>query len=100
MMVEFYILFIIVISVLLYIIYYLQAMLKEAKREIKYFNHKIIEWNSTLESQSNKINTIIDSLSVVSVDLADGEDYTSIDTYYVDKDLGLIKINSETDKKD
>lgn len=99
-MVEFYILFIIVISVLLYIIYYLQAMLKEAKREIRYFNHKIIEWNSTLESQSNKINTIIDSLSVVSVDLADGEDYTSIDTYYVDKDLGLIKINSETDKKD
>ena len=99
-MVEFYILFIIVISVLLYIIYYLQAMLKEAKREIKYFNHKIVEWNSTLESQSNKINTIIDSLSVVSVDLADGEDYTSIDTYYVDKDLGLIKINSETDKKD
>ena len=99
-MVEFYILFIIVISVLLYIIYYLKSMLKEAKREIKYFNHKIIEWNSTLESQSNKINTIIDSLSVVSVDLADGEDYTSIDTYYVDKDLGLIKINSETDKKD
>ena len=99
-MVEFYILFIIVISVLLYIIYYLQSMLKEAKREIKYFNHKIVEWNSTLESQSNKINTIIDSLSVVSVDLADGEDYTSIDTYYVDKDLGLIKINSETDKKD
>ena len=99
-MVEFYILFIIVISVLLYIIYYLQAMLKEAKREIRYFNHKIVEWNSTLESQSNKINTIIDSLSVVSVDLADGEDYTSIDTYYVDKDLGLIKINSETNKKD
>ena len=99
-MVEFYILFIIVISVLLYIIYYLQSMLKEAKREIKYFNHKIVEWNSTLESQSNKINTIIDNLSVVSVDLADGEDYTSIDTYYVDKDLGLIKINSETDKKD
>lgn len=99
-MVEFYILFIIVISVLLYIIYYLQAMLKEAKREIKYFNHKIVEWNSTLVSQSNKINAIIDSLSVVSVDLADGEDYTSIDTYYVDKDLGLIKINSETDKKD
>ena len=99
-MVEFYILFIIVVSVLLYIIYYLQSMLKEAKRDIKYFNHKIIEWNSTLESQSNKINTIIDSLSVVSVDLADGEDYTSIDTYYVDKDLGLIKINSETDKKD
>ena len=99
-MVEFYILFIFVISVLLYIIYYLQAMLKEAKRDIKYFNHKIIEWNSTLEAQSNKINTIIDSLSVVSVDLADGEDYTSIDTYYVDKDLGLIKINSETDKKD
>ena len=99
-MVEFYILFIIVISVLLYIIYYLQAMLKEAKREIKYFNHKIVEWNSTLEAQSSKINTIIDSLSVVSVDLADGEDYTSIDTYYVDKDLGLIKINSETDKKD
>ena len=99
-MVEFYILFIFVISVLLYIIYYLQAMLKEAKRDIKYFNHKIIEWNSTLEAQSNKINTIIDSLSVVSVDLADGEYYTSIDTYYVDKDLGLIKINSETDKKD
>ena len=99
-MVEFYILFIIVISALSYITYYLQAMLKEAKREIKYFNHKIVEWNSTLESQSNKINTIIDSLSVVSVDLADGEDYTSIDTYYVDKDLGLIKINSETDKKD
>ena len=99
-MVEFYILFIIVISVLSYITYYLQAMLKEAKREIKYFNHKIVEWNSTLEAQSNKINTIIDSLSVVSVDLADGEDYTSIDTYYVDKDLGLIKINSETDKKD
>ena len=99
-MVEFYILFIIVISVLSYITYYLQAMLKEAKREIKYFNHKIVEWNSTLESQSSKINTIIDSLSVVSVDLADGEDYTSIDTYYVDKDLGLIKINSETDKKD
>ena len=99
-MVEFYILFIVVVSVLLYIIYYLQSMLKEAKREIKYFNHKIVEWNSTLESQSNKINTIIDSLSVVSVDLADGEDYTSIDTYYVDKDLGLIKINSETNKKD
>ena len=99
-MVEFYILFIFVISVLLYIIYYLQSMLKEAKREIRYFNHKIVEWNSTLEAQSNKINTIIDSLSVVSVDLADGEDYTSIDTYYVDKDLGLIKINSETDKKD
>ena len=99
-MVEFYILFIIVISVLLYIIYYLQSMLKEAKREIKYFNHKIVEWNSTLEAQSNKINTIIDSLSVVSVDLADGEDYTSIDTYYVDKDLGLIKSNSETNKKD
>ena len=94
-MVEFYILFIIVISVLLYIIYYLQSMLKEAKREIKYFKHKIVEWNSTLEAQSNKINTIIDSLSVVSVDLADGEDYTSIDTYYVDKDLGLIKINRE-----
>ena len=99
-MVEFYILVIIVISVLLYIIYYLQAVLKEAKREIKYFNHKIVEWNSTLEAQSSKINAIIDSLSVVSVDLADGEDYTSIDTYYVDKDLGLIKINSETDKKD
>ena len=99
-MVEFYILFIIVISVLLYIIYYLKSMLKEAKREIKYFNHKIVEWNSTLEAQSSKINTIIDSLSVVSVDLADGEDYTSIDTYYVDKDLGLIKIKSETDKKD
>ena len=99
-MVEFYILFIIVVSVLLYIIYYLQAVLKEAKREIKYFNHKIVEWNSTLEVQSNKINTIIDSLSVVSVDLSDGEDYTSIDTYYVDKDLGLIKINSETNKKD
>ena len=94
-MVEFYILFIIVISVLSYITYYLQAMLKEANREIKYFNHKIVEWNSTLESQSNKINTIIDSLSVVSVDLADGEDYTSIDTYYVDKDLGLININRE-----
>ena len=99
-MVEFYILFIIVISVLSYITYYLQAVLKEAKREIKYFNHKIVEWNSTLEVQSNKINTIIDSLSVVSVDLADGEDYTSIDTYYVDKGLGLIKINSETNKKD
>ena len=99
-MVEFYILFIIVISVLSYITYYLQAVLKEAKREIKYFNHKIVEWNSTLEAQSSKINTIIDSLSVVSVDLADGEDYTSIDTYYVDKDLGLIKINSETNKKD
>lgn len=99
-MVEFYILFIIVISVLLYIIYYLQTMLKEAKREIRYFNHKIVEWNSTLESQSNKINTIIDSLSVVPIDLADGEDYTSIDKYYVDKDLGLIKINSEADKKD
>ena len=99
-MVGFYILFIVVVSVLLYIIYYLQTMLKEAKREIRYFNHKIVEWNSTLEAQSNKINTIIDSLSVVSVDLADGEDYTSIDTYYVDKDLGLIKINSETDKKD
>ena len=94
-MVEFYILFIVVVSVLSYIIYYLQAMLKEAKREIIYFYHKIVEWNSTLESQSNKINTIIDSLSVVSVDLADGEDYTSIDTYYVDKDLGLIKINRE-----
>ena len=99
-MVEFYILFIVVVSVLSYIIYYLQTMLKEAKREIRYFNHKIVEWNSTLESQSNKINTIIDSLSVVSVDLADGEDYTSIDTYYVDKALGLIKINSETNKKD
>ena len=99
-MVEFYILFIIVISALSYITYYLQAVLKEAKREIKYFNHKIVEWNSTLEAQSSKINAIIDSLSVVSVDLADGEDYTSIDTYYVDKDLGLIKINSETDKKD
>ena len=99
-MVEFYILFIIVISVLLYIIYYLQAMLKEAKREIRYFNHKIVEWNSTLESQSNKINTIIDNLSVVSVYLSDVDDYTSIDTYYVDKDLGLIKINSETNKKD
>ena len=94
-MVEFYILFIIVISVLLYIIYYLQAMLKKAKREIRYFNHKIVEWNSTLESQSNKINTIIDSLSVVSVDLANGEDYTTIDKYYIDKDLGLIKINRE-----
>ena len=94
-MVEFYILFIIVISALSYITYYLQAVLKEAKREIKYFNHKIVEWNSTLETQSSKINTIIDSLSVVSVDLADGEDYTSIDTYYVDKDLGLIKINRE-----
>ena len=95
-MVEFYILFIIVVSVLLYIIYYLQEMLKEAKREIKYFNHKIIEWNSTLESQSDKINTIIDSLSVVSVDLVNGEDYTTIDKYYIDKDLGLIKINSES----
>ena len=94
-MVEFYILFIVVVFVLSYIIYYLQTMLKEAKREIRYFNHKIVEWNSILESQSNKINTIIDSLSVVSVDLADGEDYTSIDTYYVDKDLGLIKINRE-----
>ena len=94
-MVEFYILFIIVISVLLYIIYYLQAMLKEAKREIRYFNHKIVEWNSTLESQSNKINTIIDSLSVVSVDLANGKDCTMIDKYYIDKDLGLIKINRE-----
>ena len=98
-MVEFYILFIVVV-VLSCIIYYLQAMLKEAKREIIYFNHKIVEWNSTLESQSNKINTIIDSLSVVSVDLANGEDYTTIDKYYIDKDLGLIKINSETDKKD
>ena len=74
-MVEFYILFIIVISVLSYITYYLQAVLKEAKREIKYFNHKIVEWNSRLEDESNKINTIIDSLSVVFVDLADGEDY-------------------------
>ena len=95
-MVEFYILFIIVISVLSCIIYYLQAMLKEAKREIRYFNYKIVEWNSTLESQSNKINTIIDNLSVVSVDLANGEDYTTIDKYYIDKDLGLIKINSES----
>ena len=94
-MVEFYILFIIVISVLLYIIYYLQAMLKEAKREIRYFNHKIAEWNSTLESQSNKINTIIDSLSIVSVDLSNGKDCTTIDKYYIDKDLGLIKINRE-----
>ena len=94
-MVEFYILFVVVVSVLSYIIYYLQAMLKEAKREIKYFNHKIIEWNSTLESQSNKINTIIDSLSVVSVDLANGEDCATIDKYYIDKDLGLIKINRE-----
>ena len=94
-MVGFYILFMVVVSVLLYIIYYLQAMLKEAKREIRYFNHKIVEWNSTLESQSNKINTIIDSLSVVSVDLAKGEDYTTIDKYYIDKDLGLIKINRE-----
>ena len=94
-MVEFYILFIIVISVLLYIIYYLQAMLKEAKREIRYFNHKIVEWNSTLESQSNKINTIIDSLSIVSVDLSNGKDCTTIDKYYIDKGLGLIKINRE-----
>ena len=94
-MVEFYILFIVVVFVLSYIIYYLQTMLKEAKREIRYFNHKIVEWNSTLESQSNKINTIIDSLSVVSVDLANGEDYTTIDKYYIDKDLGLIKINRE-----
>ena len=94
-MVEFYILFIIVIFVLLYIIYYLQAMLKEAKREIRYFNYKIVEWNSILESQSNKINTIIDSLSVVSVDLANGKDCTTIDKYYIDKDLGLIKINRE-----
>lgn len=93
-MVEFYILFIVVV-VLSCIIYYLQAMLKEVKREIRYFNHKIVEWNSTLESQSNKINTIIDSLSVVSVDLANGEDYTTIDKYYIDKDLGLIKINRE-----
>ena len=77
-MVEFYILFIIVISVLLYIIYYLQALLKEAKREIRYFNHKIVEWNSTLESQSNKINTIIDSLSIVSVDLVNGKDCTTM----------------------
>ena len=99
-MVEFYILFIVVVFVLSYIIYYLQTMLKEAKREIRYFNHKIVEWNSTLESQNNKINTIIDSLSVVSVDLANGEDYTTIDKYYVDKDLGLIKINNEVDKKD
>ena len=94
-MVEFYILFIVVVFVLSYIIYYLQTMLKEAKREIRYFNHKIVEWNSTLESQSNEINTIIDSLSVVSVDLANGKDYTTIDKYYIDKDLGLIKINRE-----
>ena len=94
-MVGFYILFIIVVFVLSYIIYYLQTMLKEAKREIRYFNHKIVEWNSTLESQSNEINTIIDSLSVVSVDLANGKDYTTIDKYYIDKDLGLIKINRE-----
>ena len=94
-MVEFYILFIIVISVLLYIIYYLQALLKEAKREIRYFNHKIAEWNSILESQSNKINTIIDSLSIVSVDLSNGKDCTTIDKYYIDKGLGLIKINRE-----
>ena len=93
-MVEFYILFIVVV-VLSCIIYYLQAMLKEAKREIKYFNHKIVEWNSILEAQSNKINTIIDSLSVVSVDLANGEDCTTVDKYYIDKDLGLIKINRE-----
>ena len=94
-MVEFYILFIVVLFVLSYIIYYLQAMLKEAKREIRYFNHKIVEWNSILESQSNKINTIIDSLSVVSVDLTNGEDCTTVDKYYIDKDLGLIKINRE-----
>ena len=94
-MVKFYILFIVVVFVLSYIIYYLQAMLKEAKREIIYFNHKIVEWNSTLESQSNKINTIIDSLSIVSVDLANGKDCTTIDKYYIDKDLGLIKINRE-----
>ena len=94
-MVEFYILFIVVVSVLSYIIYYLQAMLKEAKREIRYFNHKIVVWNSTLESQSNKINTIIDSLSIVSVDLANEKDCTTIDKYYIDKDLGLIKINIE-----
>ena len=94
-MVGFYILFIVVVFVLSYIIYYLQTMLKEAKREIRYFNHKIVEWNSTLESQSNKINTIIDSLSIVSVDLANGKDCTTIDKYYIDKDLGLIKINRE-----
>ena len=94
-MVEFYILFIVVVFVLSYIIYYLQTMLKEAKREIRYFNHKIVEWNSILESQSNKINTIINSLSVVSVDLANGKDCTTIDKYYIDKDLGLIKINIE-----
>ena len=94
-MVEFYILFIVVVFVLSYKIYYLQAMLKEAKREIRYFNHKIAEWNSILESQSNKINTIIDSLSIVSVDLSNGKDCTTIDKYYIDKDLGLIKINRE-----
>ena len=94
-MVGFYILFIIVVFVLSYIIYYLQAMLKEAKREIRYFNHKIVEWNAILESQSNKINTIIDSLSIVSVDLANGKDCTTIGKYYIDKDLGLIKINRE-----
>lgn len=91
-MIALYILFIVVVTVLSYVIYYLQAMLKEAKREIKYFNHKIVEWNSTLEAQSSKINSIIDSLPVASVKLADGEDSTSIDKYYVDKDLGLLKL--------
>ena len=91
-MIALYILFIVVVTVLSYVIYYLQAMLKEAKREIKYFNHKIVEWNSTLEAQSSKINSIIDSLPVASVKLADDEDSTSIDKYYVDKDLGLLKL--------
>lgn len=95
------ILFWIVICILLVIIYGLIQTLKTAILEIKLFQHKLTEWKTTLEAQSRKINTIFDKLKIVSADLGEGHDWTSIETYYVDEKSGaLIKlVKMDDDKK-
>ena len=95
------ILFWIVICILLVIIYGLIKILKTARLEIKLFQYKLTEWKTTLEAQSRKINNIFDKLKIVSADLGEGHDWTSVETYYVDEKSGaLIKlVKMDDDKK-
>lgn len=95
------ILFGIAICILLVIIYGLIKILKTARLEIKLFQYKLTEWKTTLEAQSRKINNIFAKLKIVSADLGEGHDWTSIETYYVDEKSGaLIKlVKMDDDKK-
>ena len=89
----------IAICILLVIIYGLIKILKTARLEIKLFQYKLTEWKTTLEAQSRKINNIFDKLKIVSADLGEGHDWTSVETYYVDEKSGahikLVKIDDD-----